>query len=414
MKKVLLIAHVRRAFPRIPALIKYLPEFGWQPIVLTPDICHYTDFIDILAASLKRCFGFTQEMGMKVQAERYFGITSSRALILKSLLRFSKNILYYPDRDRFWKSSGIKLGMKILKNNPVDAMISSSAPVTSHLIAKELKVKYGIPWVADLRDLWSQNHNYPYNYIRNIIDRRLELKTLSFADALVTVSQPWVNKLKILHKRKSVYLITNGFDPDEANITAPLTTNFTITHTGTIYEGKQSPDKFFIALKELISEGALKSDEIEVRFYGINEVWLENRIKKYGLLKIVKQYGRVPSRNEFLKKQRESQLLLLLNWEDKREKGYFPLKLFEYLASKRPILAVGGFGNDVISKLLSETKAGFYTKEVDEVKRVLKKLYLEYKYCGKVSYDGSIEVINKYNYREIARKYAEILNTFGS
>lgn len=351
---------------------------------------------------------------MKVQAERYFGITSSRALILKSLLRFSKNILYYPDRDRFWKSSGIKLGMKILKNNPVDAMISSSAPVTSHLIAKELKVKYGIPWVADLRDLWSQNHNYPYNYIRNIIDRRLELKTLSFADALVTVSQPWVNKLKILHKRKSVYLITNGFDPDEANITAPLTTNFTITHTGTIYEGKQSPDKFFIALKELISEGALKSDEIEVRFYGINEVWLENRIKKYGLLKIVKQYGRVPSRNEFLKKQRESQLLLLLNWEDKREKGYFPLKLFEYLASKRPILAVGGFGNDVISKLLSETKAGFYTKEVDEVKRVLKKLYLEYKYCGKVSYDGSIEVINKYNYREIARKYAEILNTFGS
>ena len=80
------------------------------------------------------------------------------------------------------------------------------------------------------------------------------------------------------------------------------------------------------------------------------------------------------------------------------------------MAAQRPILATGGFGNDVIEKLLDETKAGVYAKEVEDIKSILKELYLKYKCNGKITYHGDIEKINKYSYREMARKFAEILD----
>ena len=89
---------------------------------------------------------------------------------------------------------------EILRKENIAAVISSSPPVTSHLIGGELKAEHEIPWIADIRDLWSQNHNYRYSPLRRALDRRLELKTLSKADALVTVSEPWAEKLRNLHK----------------------------------------------------------------------------------------------------------------------------------------------------------------------------------------------------------------------
>jgi len=264
--------------------------------------------------------------------------------------------------------------------------------------------------VADLRDLWSQNHYYPYGPVRKMIDRRLELKTLSTADALVTVSQPCAEKLRTLHKGKLTYLITNGFDPEKLNDPpAKLTPKFTITYTGTIYTGKQDPSKLFAALQSLISNGTMDSKDIEVRFYGYKEGWLARGVEEYGLSDIVKQYGVVPRRVAF-EKQRESQLLLLLNWEDWREKGTYTLKVFEYLAAQRPILATGGSGDDVIERLLNETKAGVHGSRIEDIKSILSDLYSGYKLKGKISYNGDRAKINKYSYREMAKKFAEILD----
>lgn len=330
----------------------------------------------------------------------------------KPLLRFVyrrySEIVHYPDKEKGWISFALNAGEKLLENEAVDAMISSYSPATCHIIAQKLKEKHKIPWVADFRDLWTQNHNYPYSPLRKFFEKRLELRTLSTADALVTTSTFWAEKLKTLHG-KAAYTITNGFDPETiAKGKVQLTKKFTITYTGQIYTGKQDPSKLLAALKTLISEGTIDPKNVEVRFYGTETELLKRETERYGLSDVVRQYGIIPRTASF-EKQRESQLLLLLNWEDPLEKGTYTGKVFEYLAAQRPILVTGGFGNDVIEELLAETNSGVYCSTVEEIKKAARELYLEYKTKGKVAYHGMVEKIDKYSYREMAKNFAEIL-----
>jgi hypothetical protein len=191
---------------------------------------------------------------------------------------------------------------------------------------------------------------------------------------------------------------------------ANLTSKFTITYTGSIYKGRQDPSKLFDALHDLILDGIIDPRDVEVRFYGDKERWLAKEIEKYGLSGIVKLYERVPKRVIF-EKQRESQILLLFNWEDQKGRGWHSLKIYDYIAASRPILATGGLYNNVIKEILDETKTGIYCKEVDDIKNALEELYLQYKLKGKAIYKGDIEKINKYSQLEMTRKFAEILNT---
>ena len=231
---------------------------------------------------------------------------------------------------------------------------------------------------------------------------------MSKADALVTVSEPWAEKLQALHKGRTVYTVTLGFDLAEVNIPpTKLTGKFTITYTGSIYSGKQDPSKLFAALGDLISSGTMNPDEIEVRFYGSEMSWLDKEIERYRLQSIVKQYGLV-SRDVAVGKQRESQLLLQLGWEGREKAGYSG-KLFEYLAARRPILATGE-ADDMTVKLLNETKAGILAMTIEDIKNMLKELYEEYKLKGEVVYKGEEAKVNKYTNQEMARKFTGILN----
>jgi hypothetical protein len=280
--------------------------------------------------------------------------------------------------------------------------------VTSHIIAEKLKEQFGIPWVADFRDLWTQNHYYPYSPLRRMIERRLELRTLSAADVLVGASQPIVHDLRTLHKQKPVHSIPNGFDPAEINTTpAKLTDKFTITYTGNLYPGKQSPEPLFAALRDLITEGSTDASDIEVRFYGPEAGWVDQQAEHYELTSVVHQLGMVP-REIALNKQRESQLLLLLKWNDPKQRGVYSAKIFEYLAAKRPILAVGGFP-DVVDELLRETKAGVSGRTKEEIKALLLRLYQEYKSSGAANYSGDEAETSKYSHREMAKKFAVVL-----
>lgn len=420
MKKVLLIGYPfplrRLGSPRLLGLAKYLPEFGWEPIILTAPIQGKADsryrIVETgyreAASFWRKLLRLNPESDLRKQIKRRLGVTKKESF-LDSLLTLAGEIINYPDSEKCWKPYAVKTSKELLEKEKIDAIISTSAPLTTHIIARELKSIYKIPWAADLRDLWTQNHNYSYGSLRKMIDKRLELKTLGAADALVTVSHPWAYKLSTLHKNKKIYAITNGFDPDMLNIPPePLTKKFTITYTGRIYTGKTDPTRFFQALKELVIEGNLKTDDVEVRFYGLEMNWMTQTIQEYGLSDIVKHYGPT-SQQDAIKKQRESHLLLLLNWEDEKERGWHPLKGFEYLAAVRPILSIGGSGDDVTKALLDETKAGVYCRTVEAVKKAIMEFYTEYKKTGKVNYFGDIIKINKYSHREMARKYSEVL-----
>ncbi len=419
MKKVLIIAYfppLPLPSPRIRGLAKYLPEFGWEPIILAASLPQKSDtqfrvietpYRDVLSF-WKRLFRLNPDEDLRERIKKRFSIASKKSLI-DFVLTFGGEIVNYPDGYRGWKPFAIKAGDELLQTEDVQAVISSSAPITCHLIARELKIKHKIPWVADFRDLWTQNHNYRYGPIRKLFDKRLELKTISEADALVTVSQPWADKLSTFHKGKTAYAITNGFDPEIVNIPPTnLTGKFTITYTGTIHFEKQNPTKLFLALRELISEGIVDPHEVEVRLYGSETRRLAEEVEQYEPSDIIKQYGRVPVQVA-REKQRESQLLLILDWDDPQEKGVYPGKIFEYLAARRPMLATGGLDDNVVEQLLIETKTGVHAPTVGDTKNRLEELYREYKAEGKIAFQGNEAEINKYSHREMARKFSDVL-----
>jgi len=430
LKKVLIIAYY---FPsrvtvgslRQRGLAKYLPEFGWEPIILTPAVPESsnininikqirTQYHDVIASWRKR-LGLNPNRAITVQQQLGTTGSNNSSKIIDWLIKISKEFIAYPDEQKGWYPFAVKAAKEFLRKETVDALISSSSPVTSHLIAKHLKTKFNIPWIADFRDLWTQNHYYPYSLIRKILERRLELKTLSVANALVTVSKPWAEKLHHLHNGKPVWCIPNGFDPEEfIKSSAQLTRKFTITYTGTLYDGKRDPSLLFMALKELIVGGDIDPDDVEIRFYGHKAQWLENKISFYDLQDVAKHYGLI-SRKIALNKQRESQILLLLNWNTSSpgEAGTCPAKLFEYLAAQRPILAIGG-PPGVVTEILKETEAGVYVSNVKDLKRLLLQYYLEYKEKGRVSYKGHNDKIMKYSQREMAKKFAQLLSIVSS
>ncbi len=207
--------------------------------------------------------------------------------------------------------------------------------------------------------------------------------------------------------------MTHGFYSNAVDTAAAdLTKNFTITYTGSIYGGRQDPSKFFAALKGLISEGVIDPKTIEVRFYGDRDMWLQKEIEEYGLSNIVKLYGRVP-KNISYERQKESQVLLLLGWENQKEEGWHSFKIYDYLAARRQILVVGGSKNNVMKELINDTRSGIAGSSTEEIKAIVKEFYLEYKSQGRVTYSGDTEKINKHSYREKVEIFAEILNNLG-
>lgn len=427
MKKVLIIGwfapfcRYRGGSSRIRELAKHLSEFGWQPIILTPSLHEKPEFdVEIIETPYQDIFyrRIIASLKKKSNPEKSFmeqiglsqSVRENRKSLTKRLIMLAAGIITYPDTSRGWIPFAIKAGERVIEKEKIDAMISVW-PITAHLAAKKLKRKYNIPWIADFSHLWSQGYHYQYGPVRKLIDRRLEVKTLRHADALTTISQFFATTLKELHKQKPVYPITHSFDPSWINNhSVSITSKFTITYTGNVYQEKYKPSKLFEALKELIDEGVIDRKGVDVLFYGAFQDWLRKEIEHYNLSDIVHQCG-VVSHSTSLQKQRESQILLHLGWDDEKIKGFYSLKIFEYLSSQRPVFAVGGASTEVVKDLLSETKAGVYCLTIEEIKDALHHFYSEYKREGKVSYNGDLQKINKYSYREMARKYSEILDS---
>ena len=397
---------------RVRGLAKYLPEFGWNPVVLTvktpviPDkkfIIFETPYENTLDL-WKKQLGLPSNKSFKDYYN--FPIFKQKKTFIDKIMNIWSEIFIYPDETINWSISAIEKGNEILTERHIDAIISSMRPVTSHIIANELVKRKKTPWIADFRDLWTQNHYFYHSRIRSFFEKRLELDTLSSANVLTTVSQPLSDKLKELHKNKIVYTITNGYDPEQINPGTPLTKKFSITLTGSIYKGRQDPEPLFRMLKVLIDENMI-DPTIEVNFFGYDEGWLIKDVKKYHLENIIKIHGQI-SREESIQKQRESQVLLLLTWNDPNEKGVYTGKIFDYLAARRPILALGQY-KSVVTDLLNQTQAGIDVSSDAEIKDQILKLYREYSEKGFVKYSGIPSEIEKYSHREMARKFADIL-----
>jgi glycosyltransferase involved in cell wall biosynthesis len=421
-KKVLVITFSFPPMPqvaslRMKGLAKYLVEFGWEPVFLSaspPNDANskfrniYVPYNENRLRKFLKSICFKRKEKQKktsISAQRAFAEYDNK--FSQEIVNWFNSIVTFPDHYKSWGNSVTKEAMQIVRTEKISAMISTSPPVTTNFIAAKLKSLIGLPWIADFRDLWSQNPYYPYNKLRKQIDRKFEKRVLARADALVTISEPLVTSLMQLHKGKRITTITNGFDPDE-KFSSDLTKKFTIVYAGKFYQGKRDPGQLFKVLKELLDENIVNKRNLQVDFYGQKLAWIDNLIKKNCLESVVTQCGFI-HRDVVMSKQRESQLLLLLNGSSEEERGIYTGKVFEYLAAQRPILYVGGIENDVISRLLQETNTGVRAQNSKDLKNIISKWYSQYLKKGAVSYEGKMEKINKYSHREMARKFADLL-----
>lgn len=420
IKRVLIVTYYFPPRPgvassRLRGISKYLKEFGWEPVILTAklpenpapeDTVIQTLYPGDVTARWKARLGLKADKGFQEQIRIPRALREGKASLTTRAINLVRAVIAYPDEQIGWYPFAIRAGTELMKEKSFDAIISSSSPVTCHLIAQSLKAEFKVPWIADLRDLWTQNHYYPYIRARNFIEKHLEVKTLGDAEAIVTVSEPLAEKLQLLHLNRPVFAIPNGYDEDEVELAIP-TKEFTITYTGELYQGKRDPSPLFQVIAELITEGRLNQQDVRVRFYGSNEYWVEREIKKFALEDVVRLHPRIP-RNIALERQRNSQVLLLLNWDDPEEIGVYTGKLFEYLAARRPILAIGG-PRGVVSELLEETRAGIHASGYEKLKQVFIELYEQYRILGYVPYKGREEHITKYSHREMARRFASLM-----
>ncbi|HCJ67784.1 MAG TPA: hypothetical protein DHV62_10850, partial [Elusimicrobia bacterium] len=377
MKKLLVVANLYHASPRIPGIATYLPEFGWEATIVTPPLGsdaenrlgfpkRFLERTKIVEAPYKgdifwfwrkifQLIGFKMNESITEQIKENVRVTSKKSFI-DILMNWYQTFFAYPDTEKTWEKPALKSAYTVIEKEHFDAILSSSPFPTSHIVAAELKKKFSLPWLADFRDLWTQNHNYSYNYVRKYFEKKLERKTLSISDTIVVATPPLAKQQQYFLKKPAI-TITNGFDPENrpSNFPVILKDKFTITYTGPVYIGKQDPEKLLAVIKKLILEKIIEPNRIEVRFYGPRIHWLDNKIIEYNLGTVVKQYGLI-SRYESIQRQRESHVLLLLNWEDPGIKGVYTVKFFEYLSAQRPILVTGGFLNG-IENLITETGA---------------------------------------------------------
>lgn len=322
------------------------------------------------------------------------------------MINLVRYFLSYPDPRKGWIPFALDAVKELhSQGREIDAIMTTFPPVPVHLIGREAKSILGCPWIADFRDLWTQN----------LADRNtrflqigLEKRTLQSADALVTVSAPWADRLQRRYPGKKVCTIPNGFDPDDfRSPPPPLTREFSITYTGQLYLDQRDPTLLFQVVETLIRQGTIPVEELRIRFYGSIEPWLPALVQRYGLQPVVELHG--PVAEEVFEHQRESQILLILPWSASTETGHHSAKLFEYFAAARPIVAVGG-NRGVLTDALQETGAGVHALSETELRAFLVSAFEHYKKDGRVPYSTNKQAIEQYSHPQMARRFAQVLD----
>jgi len=422
--KVLMISY---AFPprhsvgslRSAKFAKYLPSLGWTPVVLTrawnPEHEDPTQQLtaDIIATEYRdrlRLFRPNRSGGITLPDGAW---TDKQTSGIKTRVRafasyWLKEALAFPDEEAGWVRPALSAARLAVRQHDISMLFSTSPPVSSHVIASRLQRETGLPWIADFRDLWTQNHYIKHTLPRNALEEWLEKRTMRNAIHLATVSPTLASQLSALHGKPTT-VITNGYDHEDYQDAVPqISDRFSLTYTGQLYAGKRDPSLLFAALGGLVKRGSIKPDTFQIRFYGPpGDVTLVRTLaSEYGVEEFVVHHGSV-TYSEAVMRQKESTALLLLNWDTPAERGVYTGKLFEYLGARRPILAIPSL-RGVVDELLTKTRAGVSAGTSAEVARVLEGWYGQFLRAGAVPYEGIDSAIGQYTREAQTVKLAEL------
>lgn len=414
MKKVLMIAC---SFPplggpgvqRSVKFVKYLRDFGYEPVVFTRECKNEEVTDETLLADIPE--------GVQVIRTRdhmYTNLPGVWKLPGKVLSR-----LMIPDYAAIWWKKAKAQAEEIVAREKIGILYSTSAPYSDHLLALHLKRKYPhLKWVADFRDEWTKN---PYlqedRFYRFKItkEKKMECAVLHAADFVVAntpvMRDHFVEGKEHLKRKFSV--IPNGYDVDdfEQKLPEAQTHNkkMTLTYTGALY-GRRKPDTLFDALHQLIAEDHIQKDKVLVKLVGnYNEAQMNSKIREYKLEGTVEIVGLL-SHNECIMEQLSCDALVLIEGNGKGAEAFYTGKLFEYMNTNKPILALLP-EHGVAAELVRESNVGLVA-DVDDVEEIKKNLLNYYRQWekGGIEHRPVREVIERYDRKKLTKALAELFD----
>lgn len=450
-KKVLMIAYIYpplggSGVQRTLKFSKYLPQFGWQPLVVCgddPEIFATGTDDSLLADIPPEAYilrkPFISPFGLRRRVQRWSGITpkfteidnlqkpnTSTGTSSDQEINFTRrffNLLSKPlspiefppiDAGLYWAFSIIPLCLRIIKEQQVDLIYSSSFPYSDHLAGLILKRMTNKPWVADFRDPWSQNPASRNKGWRRNCDIIAENWVLKQADKIIGVTPSYTKGLRELAPfRQAIDSITieNGYDNDDFPRDKCIygfhrdisNHKVTLAHVGHVYNGTAIP--LFHALKELGPEGR----NLEIKFIG----GFDNKEKEWIINNDINLQIIITERlshDEAIKQMLLADFLLLLIGEGDRWKGHYPGKLFEYMHSGRLILMVGPEG--VTSEFLRSTGTGVYipTNDLNALVNVLQEIVNFPDQYFNRHYNPQKEIIERFERRQLTSRLASVFD----
>jgi len=399
--------------------VKYLPEFEIEPLVYCPENPHYPILDETLHTEVSSGLKiFKQPIKEPYQFAQLFSKTDTKKIssgiipkakkqsLIQKLLLFIRGNFFIPDARKNWVKPSIEFLTPLIEKEGIDTIITTGPPHSLHLIGLELKSLFPLKWIADFRDPWTTIGYHEQLKLTAKSQKRhkeLEQKVLQAAHAIIVTSFNTKKEFE-LKTKQPIHVITNGYDK-VLNVKTEKDKNFSIAHIGSLLSDR-NPKLLWEVLSELCSEIADFKDHLEIKLIGVVSEEIVKSLSEHQLIAYLKNYGYV-SHKEALEHQKKSQILLLIEINSTATKAIIPGKLFEYMISETPIVAIGPEDSDV-ETIIRHTNTGAYFNYSDKAR-----LKQHITTCFEDFLNGSLRVnaigLEPYSRRSLTKQLAEVV-----
>ncbi|MBC5838165.1 glycosyltransferase family 4 protein [Flavobacterium muglaense] len=399
--------------------VKYLPDFDIQPIVYIPENPTYP-IIDqnlvhevsgetvVLQHKIFEPYQLASFLSKNKTKKISSGIipNQKKQTGLDKVFLWVRGNLFIPDARVFWVKPSVSYLEKYIADHNIDTIITSGPPHSLHLIGLQLKQKLNLKWFADFRDPWTTIGYHKSLRLSNYAakkHKKLEHVVLNTADTIIVTSKTTKAEFQAI-TNKPIAVITNGYDVEPV-VNEPLDTLFSLAHIGS-FLSERNPKILWECLQELIAEVSGFKSHLELKLIGAVSQEVLDAIAHYELNPYLKNLGYV-SHAEAIAHQKKSQVLLLIEIDSEDTKSIIPGKLFEYMVSNRPIVAIGPRDSD-FAEIITSTNTGVFFEYSDKVKlkRVILDFYNQF-LEGKLQSNGV--GLQKFSRKNLTKELAKLL-----
>ncbi|MFC3161101.1 Glycosyltransferase involved in cell wall bisynthesis [Chryseobacterium arachidis] len=406
---------------------KYLPEFGWKPVIYTPENPSYPLLdeslmkdvpkdIEIVKTKIWEPYQLAEKLNKSNKKFKAGQFDVGKNQSWKSKLSiWVRGNFFIPDARVFWVKPSVKFLEHYLKENKIDVVVTSGPPHSLHLVGLHLKKKLpNLKWIADFRDPWTEISYYKHLKLTKSSDKKhRQLESEVFRNADITLATSYTDAENFRKNGANAVCITNGFDETDSNSktfnssnSPTLKQNFTLSYIG-VLEQLRNPENLWNVLDNLIKTNSDFEENFTLKFAGRIDDKILNSIENTSLKNHILNLGYL-SHDKAVSEMQTSDILLITNFPNPSSKGIIPGKIFEYLATGKQIISFGPNDADV-SKILDETKAGkhFSYQDSESIKKFVLEKFELWKNGNLLENTQNIEQFSRKN---LTKKLVEILD----